>query len=251
MTPTTLTESPPTDAPHSTEPPPSLSAGSAVDDYTDLSDEVLIERFCDGHRGVLQILHDRYHADLIAYGRSKGLGRARAEDVAAHAWRQVLQHVFRFDASQSQFATWLRTIHGNLIKNIYRNRDSNPMTVMSDVMLDVDSDDDDRDLAEGDLFADESHRPDDMAAQRDVRRRVVAAVERLPVHLRLTFLLRYRAGMKYRKMSEVTGVKLGTTKSRLNRARKAFVRIMTDDAPDVLDRLGLRPEVESDHWNGN
>lgn len=247
MTPTTLTKSPPTDAPHSTEPP--ASNESVGGDLSELSDEALVDRFCEGHRGALTILYKRYNPSLIAYGRSKGLGPARAEDVASHTWGQVLRHAFRFDAGKSQFATWLRTIHGNLIKNIYRNRDSNPMTSMSDVRAGMD--DDDRDLAEGVLLRDESTRPDDLAAERDVRRQVEAVVEQLPVHLRLTFLLRYRCGMKYRRMSDATGVKLGTTKSRLNRARKAFAEIVARDAPDVLDDLGLRPEVHSDYWSGN
>jgi RNA polymerase sigma-70 factor (ECF subfamily) len=55
---------------------------------------------------------------------------------------------------------------------------------------------------------------------------VEKAVEELPEHHRVVFVLREMEGKTYEEISEITGVTLGTVKSRLNRARNKFAGII-------------------------
>ena len=48
----------------------------------------------------------------------------------------------------------------------------------------------------------------------------------LPDHHRVVFVLRELQGKSYEEIAEITGCNLGTVKSRLNRARNNFARII-------------------------
>jgi RNA polymerase sigma-70 factor (ECF subfamily) len=55
---------------------------------------------------------------------------------------------------------------------------------------------------------------------------VEQSVSQLPAHHREVFVLRELEGKSYEEIAEITGVNLGTVKSRLNRARTAFADII-------------------------
>ena len=57
-----------------------------------------------------------------------------------------------------------------------------------------------------------------------LRRLVEDTVKELPEHHRLVFRLRELEGKSYEEISEITGVNLGTVKSRLHRARNSFAQ---------------------------
>ena len=73
-------------------------------------------------------------------------------------------------------------------------------------------------------FEDSRMRPDDMYRKRDLRRLVEETVRELPEHHRLVFRLRELEGKSYEEIAEITGVNLGTVKSRLHRARNSFAQ---------------------------
>ena len=49
-------------------------------------------------------------------------------------------------------------------------------------------------------------------------------MEELPEHHRLVFKLRELEGKRYEEIADITGVNLGTVKSRLHRARSSFAQ---------------------------
>ena len=49
-------------------------------------------------------------------------------------------------------------------------------------------------------------------------------MKELPEHHQLVFRLRELEGKSYEEISEITGVNLGTVKSRLHRARNSFAQ---------------------------
>lgn len=67
-----------------------------------------------------------------------------------------------------------------------------------------------------------------MAWRRDLKELVDEVAEELPDHHREVFILREREGKSYREIAEITGLKIGTVKSRLSRARRAFAERITD-----------------------
>ena len=73
-------------------------------------------------------------------------------------------------------------------------------------------------------FEDYASKPDDLYRKRYLRRLVEDTVQTLPEHHQLVFRLRELEGKSYEEISDITGVNLGTVKSRLHRARNSFAQ---------------------------
>ena len=183
----------------------------------DLADEELVTSHLSGRPGAFQELYDRYRDRLIHFITRKTGDPDRAQDLVQEAFIRVTRHLHRFDTSK-KFSTWVYTIASNLSKNELRNRSRSPLVLFQ--RLTNNWDDDHRPLQ----FEDFSMRPDDLFRKRFLRRLVEDTVKELPEHHRLVFRLRELEGKSYEEISEITGVNLGTVKSRLHRARNSFAQ---------------------------
>lgn len=186
-------------------------------DLDELSDEKLVTAHLDGREGAFQELFHRYRDRLVHFITRKTGDSDRAQDLVQEAFIRVTRHLHRFDTSK-KFSTWVYTIASNLSKNELRNRSRSPLVLFQ--KLTNSWDDDHRPLQ----FEDFSMRPDDLYRKRFLKRLVEDTVEELPEHHRLVFRLRELEGKSYEEISEITGVNLGTVKSRLHRARNSFAQ---------------------------
>ncbi|MBA3521865.1 MAG: sigma-70 family RNA polymerase sigma factor, partial [Gemmatimonadales bacterium] len=113
------------------------------------------------------------------------------------------------------------TIASNLAKNELRNRSRSPLVLYQS--LRHYGEEDQRPLQ----FEDSRTRPDNMYGNRYLREMVDATVATLAAHHREVFVLREIEGRSYEEIAELTRCNLGTVKSRLNRARRAFAQRIT------------------------
>ena len=183
----------------------------------ELSDEELVTAHLDGRPRAFQCLYDRYRDRLVHFITRKTGDPDRAQDLVQEAFIRVTRHLHRFDTSK-KFSTWIYTIAGNLSKNELRNRSRSPLVLFQ--KLTGSWDDDHRPIE----FEDYSTKPDDLYRKRFLRRLVEDTVQTLPEHHQLVFRLRELEGKSYEEISEITGVNLGTVKSRLHRARNSFAQ---------------------------
>jgi len=183
----------------------------------DLSDEELVTAHLNGRPGAFQELFDRYRDRLIHFVIRKTGDPDRAQDLVQEAFIRVTRHLHRFDTTK-KFSTWVYTIASNLSKNELRNRSRSPLVLFQ--RLTSNWDEDHRPLQ----FEDSSTQPDDLYNKRYIKKIVEETVEELPEHHRLVFRLRELEGKSYEEIAEITGVNLGTVKSRLHRARNSFAQ---------------------------
>tara|TARA_A100001037_G_scaffold120481_1_gene109671 strand:- start:121 stop:747 length:627 start_codon:yes stop_codon:yes gene_type:complete len=183
----------------------------------DLTDEELVSAHLQGRPGAFHRLYDRYRDRLIHFITRKTGDPDRAQDLVQEAFIRVTRHLHRFDTSK-KFSTWIYTIAGNLSKNELRNRSRSPLVLFQ--RLTNNWDDEHRPLQ----FEDYSTKPDDLYRKRYLRRLVEDTVQTLPEHHQLVFRLRELEGKSYEEISDITGVNLGTVKSRLHRARNSFAQ---------------------------
>ncbi|HBU57471.1 MAG TPA: hypothetical protein DEB33_06925 [Gemmatimonadetes bacterium] len=183
----------------------------------DLTDEELVSAHLQGRPAAFHRLYDRYRDRLIHFITRKTGDPDRAQDLVQEAFIRVTRHLHRFDTSK-KFSTWVYTIAGNLSKNELRNRSRSPLVLFQ--RLTNNWDDDHRPLQ----FEDYSTKPDDLYRKRYLRRLVEDTVQTLPEHHQLVFRLRELEGKSYEEISDITGVNLGTVKSRLHRARNSFAQ---------------------------
>jgi RNA polymerase sigma-70 factor (ECF subfamily) len=179
----------------------------------------LIEAHLAGDPRAFGLIVARYQVRLLNFVYRMIGDRERAEDLVQEAFLRVHRHLDRFDRSR-KFSTWVYTIASNLAKNELRNRSRNPLVLFQAIKAKFE--DEDRPLQ----FEDTQSRPDDLFRKRHLREMVEQSVGRLPVHHREVFVLRELEGKSYEEIAEITGVNLGTVKSRLNRARTAFADII-------------------------
>ena len=187
----------------------------AVRSLESMSDGELVAAHLTGHPAAFNELYRRYHDKLVHFIARKTGDRDRAEDLVQEAFIRVTRHLHRFDQSK-KFSTWIYTIAGNLSKNELRNRSRSPLVLFQKLTTHWESEH--RPLQ----FEDFGNRPDDLFRKRFLQDLVEETVKELPEHHQLVFRLRELEGKSYEEIAEITGVNLGTVKSRLHRARTSF-----------------------------
>ncbi len=185
----------------------------------DVDDSGLVARFMGGEKRAFSELVTRYHVRLLNFIYRTIGDRDRAEDLVQETFIRVYRHLHRFDQTK-KFSTWVYTIAGNLAKNELRNRSRNPLVLFQSLKSSWDADH--RPLE----WEDNTYRPDDLFRKRHLKETIDRAVAQLPDHHRVVFVLRELEGKTYEEIAEITGVNLGTVKSRLNRARNNFAQII-------------------------
>jgi RNA polymerase sigma-70 factor, ECF subfamily len=184
-----------------------------------LNDSEVVQAFLDGDERAFGELVKRYDSRLLNFVYRTVGDRERGQDLVQETFVRVYRHLHRFDQTK-KFSTWIYTIAGNLAKNELRNRSRNPLVLFQTIKKNWDADH--RPLE----WEDHSFKPDDLYRKRHLKEMVEKAVSALPEHHRIVFVLRELEGKTYEEIADITGCNLGTVKSRLNRARNNFARIV-------------------------
>ena len=195
------------------------TASEARREIAELADSQVVQLFLDGEQRAFSELVRRYEQRLKSFVVGMLGDRERAEDLVQETFVRVYRHLERFDQSR-KFSTWIYTIAGNLAKNELRNRSRSPVVLFQALIKNWEADF--RPLE----WEDPKTRPDDLYRRRALREKVNEAVSQLAEHHRVVFVLRELHGKSYEEIAEITGSTLGTVKSRLNRARNHFARII-------------------------
>lgn len=133
-------------------------------------------------------------------------------DLAQEVWIRVYRNIHRLQ-EPSKFRGWLSRIATNLFYDELRKR----KRVVSPVSLDAP-----RSVDDGEMdweIAGDTPGPEEELTTREFYEQLRDAIADLPEVFRTTIVLREIEGMAYEEIAEVTGVSLGTVKSRIARAR--------------------------------
>jgi RNA polymerase sigma-70 factor (ECF subfamily) len=195
-------------------------------------DGVLIVRARDGDLDAFNQLvarHERaVYNTALRYMRAADLAEDVSQDTFVRAFRAL--HTFRNDAGEG-FRAWLLSIAANRARDVLRAQARRPADSI-DARLD---DDDSTWEPEG---HDES--PLDFASRDELAARLEWALGRLAPDQRLTVILSDVQGHSYEEVAQITGVALGTVKSRLNRGRARLREILLaeDGGRELLGHHG-------------
>lgn len=203
----------PTCVPVSTNAPPT-AASPAVPPATD---EQLLAAYVEGDPSAFALLVHRHERDLFRFLRRFCGDASAAEDVFQETFLQVHQSAGTFDPTK-HFRPWLFTIAANKARDMLRAR-ARRRTLSYDMAGDHDG-------AAGliDALPDAAAGPLEQAESADLNRRVTGVVNGMPLIHREVLLLAYYHQFPYRQISQVMGLPLGTVKSRLHVAVRAFAR---------------------------
>jgi len=133
-------------------------------------------------------------------------------DLAQEVWIRVYRNIKRLK-EPVKFKGWLSRITTNLFYDELRKR----KRVAPPLSLDAPRRMDDGEM-DWEIAAD-APSPEDNMATREFYAQLREAIKDLPEVFRTTIVLREIEGMAYEEIAEITGVSLGTVKSRIARAR--------------------------------
>ena len=138
-----------------------------------------------------------------------------ATDLTQETFINAFKHYEGFRGEAKVF-TWLYTIANNLCINRMRQRERQRGMRIESLDQPRDSDDDDGLTRE---VADYTHAPQAVLEDKELRQRILAAVESLPPDYKEVVMLREFHDMSYNEIVAVTGLSLENVKTRLSRAR--------------------------------
>jgi len=134
-------------------------------------------------------------------------------DLSQEVWIRVYRNITRLQEPE-KFRGWLSRIATNLFYDELRKRKRVSPPLSLDAPLNLEDGEMSWDIASDDP------RPDDELATQEFYEKLREAIADLPEVFRTTIVLREIEGMAYEEIAELTGVSLGTVKSRIARARQ-------------------------------
>lgn len=179
----------------------------------DDSDEAILARFCEGDASAYGDLLKRFQREIYAYLRRYLGQEALAEDVFQNTFIQVYQKARQFEAGR-KVRPWLYAIATHQAIDMLRR-----LNRRSAVSLEQMTAGDEYDgKAWSEMLVSSEPEPSSGLELTEQRERVVQALETLPEHLRLTVILAYYQGLKYKDIADIMKIPVGTVKSRLHAA---------------------------------
>lgn len=179
-----------------------------------LSDEDLILQVQEGQRQAFDMLVFRYKDRLYNFILRMVRDPDLAEEIAQDTFVRAYIHADKY-RTIARFSTWLYTIGLNLVRNHMRRKKRSPIVRIPMVGRS------DGEKVEMEL-PDMGKETDRHVRDTEMKERVAQIVTKIPEHYREPFLLREYGDLSYEEISAATGLKIGTVRSRINRARSHF-----------------------------
>lgn len=186
--------------------------------WKDLTDEDLMLRVQEGEATCFDVLVERYKTRLFNYLLRLVGDRDEAEEVAQEAFVKAYIHAGKYKTI-AKFSTWLYTIATNLVRNKMRSRSRAPKIFSLWNQYDGEEE------RQVDVV-DTERTPDERMNDLELSDVISEAIGKIPEKYRTSFVLREINQLSYEEIAAVTGLKLGTVRSRINRARNYFRQIV-------------------------
>lgn len=192
----------------------------------DPADELLVRRIVDGDQAALGELYDRYGRPAYSLARRICADDGIAEDVVQEVFLTFWKNPGRYDPERGAFGTWLLTlVHHKSVDAVRRESAIRRRTVPA--------------AEDGQEWsAPPGPGADQAALGAVVAGQVRDALSQLPAEQRQALALAYYGGYTQREVATITGVPLGTVKSRMftgvQRLRSVLGPLIGDIATDFL-----------------
>ena len=178
-----------------------------------IRDEDLIVLVQKGHRRAFDEIVARYKGRLYSFTLRMVKDPGLAEEMTQETLIRVYMHADKY-REIARFSTWVFTIATNLVRNRMRQKSRMPRLLS----LNPVPDEDEKPVDPPDPHAD----PSRSVEAEELGSLINEATAGIPEKYRIPFLLREVDQLSYEEIQQVTGLKLGTVRSRINRARNRF-----------------------------
>ena len=175
------------------------------------SDSELMIDLCKGDEDAFSEIIRRFQAPIFSL-LIRMLGNEEdAQEMLQLTFCRIYRYKDKFDPDR-KLVNWIFTIASNLAKKEWRRRSRWIKVPLEHVNLTSSS----------------KTAPHYNAGRIELKASIEEAIDRLPHHYREPFILREQEQMAYEDIAEILNIRLGTVKSRINRARAKLRELLGD-----------------------
>ena len=160
----------------------------------------VIRQVLDGDTESFRLLVERYERPIVRMIRNITDNKESCEDVAQDVFFTAYRKLASFDPARSSFSTWLFTIARNKSLNVLKKKKALSMSELPE---------------KADL-----RDPSDSVAQKEFFDKLDRELQALSSKHRRAFILAEFEKLPYEQIAQIEGVRIGTVKSRINRAKQ-------------------------------
>lgn len=178
-----------------------------------MTDDIsVIEAVLGGNIEAFRQLVQRYEKPVIRMINNLINDHHAAEDIAQDVFFTAYKKLSSFDPARGSFSTWLFTIARNKSLNALKRKKVLPLA----------------DLPEPKASAPTT----DSLAQREFFNQLDQALQNLPPKQKTAFVLAELEKLPYAQIAQIERVRIGTIKSRINRAKSKLRSALTNYQPE-------------------
>lgn len=184
------------------------------------TDEQLMQSVTDGHSDAIRVLYDRYSRLVYSQARKICAEDGLAEDTTQEVFLALWRNPGKFDTNR-RFSTWLLTVtHHKAVDRVRRESTARQRAVS------ITDEDMERAILPGPAA-------DEAALSSVDGNHVRAALRKLPADQRRAVALAYYGGFTQREVATITGVPIGTVKSRMFTGTQLLRRLLAPLTPEL------------------
>ena len=180
-------------------------------EFASNQDAAIVRKVQEGDREAYNLLVLRYQHKVVQIALKFVNNQADANDIAQEAFIKAYKAIGNF-RGESGFYTWLYRIVVNTARTFLESSSKHRNNV------DVDAEDIASQDHQGALSSNQT--PDRIIESQELQRTIMQALTQLPTELRQAITLREVEGLAYDEIAKLTGVPVGTVRSRIFRARQ-------------------------------
>ena len=154
-------------------------------------------------------------------------------DAASDATQDAFLKAFKAKVRGGSFKAWLLRIVTNACYDQLRRKQRRPASSLDDLPVEADH---------SYYMHDPAERPDEFVERQELSDTIQAGISTLPVEQRTVLVLSDVQGLSYKEIAEVTGLSLGTVKSRLSRGRARVRDYLMEQRELLPSQYRLRDE---------
>ncbi len=199
---------------------PLADAADAVTPTAALSDADVVRSVRAGEQALFEVLLRRHDRRVYRTVRAILRDEDEVEDAMQQAWIQAYLHLAEFQGNAA-FSTWLVRIAANeALQRLRKRGPLSPVAISGD---------------EEDVMS-PGQDPEERAAAREAVELLERAVDALPPHHRLVFMLREVEGLSTAETAAALGIAEDAAKVRLHRAKAALRRSLEETVEGAADQ---------------
>jgi RNA polymerase sigma-70 factor (ECF subfamily) len=168
----------------------------------------VIHQVLRGDVDSFRVLVERYQRPVLRMIRNITNDGESCEDIGQDVFLAAYEKLASFDCARSSFSTWLFTIARNKSLNALKRKRAVPLNELPENSG--------------------SSNPSDDLSRRELFDQLDRVLQTLPAKQKMAFVLAEFERLPYEQIAQIEGVRIGTIKSRINRAKNKLKVALRD-----------------------